>query len=254
MSSWGARRRNRIISIFLLIVGAIVILIFLNLISSDPTCFDGRRNGDEQGRDCGGSCDLLCEGQAIKPLVHWSRSFQVAPGIYNAVAYLENLNTEAGSDRLDYTFTAYNSDNVLVAQRSGSIKLRPREVIPVVENSINVGKQEISRTTFSMDNMIIWNSQEPRDRVIVVGDERLFEVDSLPRISADVTNISIDTLEDLELIVIIYDASGNAINTSSTIIESISKDEKREIIYTWPRPFSKDVQRFEIIPLYELSS
>lgn len=254
MSSWGTRRRNRIIYVFILIVVAIIIFSFLSAVQYTPTCFDGNKNGDEEGRDCGGSCDLLCEGQAIRPLIHWSRSFQVAPGIYNAVAYLENLNTDAGSDSLEYTFKMYNSDNVLIADRTNSIKIRPAEIIPIVENAVDVGKQTISRTTFSINNQIVWTKQRPRERTLVISDERLFEMDSLPRISAEVTNISIKEIRDINLIVIIYDAEGNAISTSSTLIDSISKDETKEIIYTWPRNFIGQAHRFEIIPLYESSN
>jgi hypothetical protein len=254
MSSWGARRRNRIISVFLLVVAAIILVSLSTVIDRTPSCFDGVRNGDEQGRDCGGGCKLFCEGQSIDPLVHWSRSFPVAPGIYNAVAYLENLNTEAGSRKLEYIFRAYDKDNVLIADREGEINLNPKEIIPIVENAINVGKREISRTTFTILNDLVWERQERKDREIVISDERLFDVEGLPRISAEVTNISINKIEDIDVIVIIYDKDGNAISTSSTVIESISKDQKRDIVYTWPRPFAGEAFRFEIIPLYESSN
>jgi hypothetical protein len=253
MSSWGAQRRSKIILSFFIIVLLIIVLILTISLHEDPTCFDGKKNGGESGVDCGGGCELLCRGQAINPLVHWARSFEVAPGIYNSVAYLENLNTEAGSPELEYIFKYYNQDNVLVAEKEGSINLRPKEIIPVVQNSINVGKQKINRTTFTVTNLdtMTWTKQSLRERSLVISDEELFEVDGLPRISAEVTNISINTVEKIRLIVIVYDVDGNAINTSSTIIQRLPKDQTEEVIYTWPKQFSKEASSFEIIPLYD---
>jgi hypothetical protein len=251
MSSWGARRRQKIIFIFLLIVISFAIIIAFLVLDKPATCFDGKKNGSEQGRDCGGECLLLCRGQVIEPLIHWSRSFEVAPGVYNSVAYLENLNTDAGSEKLEYIFKYYNRDNVLIAEKEGSINIRPKEIIPVVQNAVNVGKQAVGRTTFAITNDLIWRKQPIRDRSLVISDEKIFEVDGLPRISAEITNISIQTVEDIKLIAIVYDADGNAINTSSTVIQKIPKDQKTEIIYTWPKPFSKEVGSFEIIPLYD---
>ena len=111
MSTWGTKRRNTIIFIILAFFLIIAGIISFALFYEEPTCFDGKRNGNEIGIDCGGSCELLCELQIIEPLVHWTRYFEVVPGVYNVLAYLENPNVTDGADRVDYIFKLFDIFN-----------------------------------------------------------------------------------------------------------------------------------------------
>lgn len=254
MSSWGEQRRNHIILAvaLLFIVLASVILYFA--LKKEPTCFDGKENGDETGVDCGGSCALVCQEDVIAPLVHWTRYFEVVPSIYNAVAYVENLNPEFGSTRADYVFKLYDSKNVVLTERKGSINIRPKEIIPVVANVLNTGQLKPVRATFEFTNQIIWEKMPPKDQALIVSGERYFEVDSLPRISAVLSNKSIYEVKDIDVVVIVYDAQDNAITTSSTVFKSIAKDQSVDLIFTWPQRFAKTMNRFEIVPLYDASN
>src|SRR6185295_8768478 len=68
------------------------------------TCFDLRQNGTETGIDCGGSCPFACAAQLDPISILWSRAFQVLPGRYNAVAYLENHNKNSAVVKVTYRF------------------------------------------------------------------------------------------------------------------------------------------------------
>src|SRR5574343_394328 len=104
MVSWSSRRKI----IFLSILGGFVALLVavpaFFLWHETPTCFDSKQNGDEAGVDCGGSCRLLCSFDAISPNVLWTRSFRVAPGVYSAVAYVENHNITSSAVAVPYVF------------------------------------------------------------------------------------------------------------------------------------------------------
>ena len=60
--TWAAKRQLQYLSGFLAIILVIVLIIIAPYLRSDPTCFDGKQNGNEEGIDCGGSCDLICQG------------------------------------------------------------------------------------------------------------------------------------------------------------------------------------------------
>ncbi|HMO79039.1 MAG TPA: hypothetical protein PJ997_02490 [Candidatus Paceibacterota bacterium] len=249
--SWGTKRRNAILSLFffgLLILIGTYLFIFLN---KEPTCFDGKKNGDEAGIDCGGSCALKCEGEIIDVVIHWNRYFEIVPGVYNALAYIENLNADSGVLNAKYLFTLYDEKNFVLDRRYGQIKIRPKEIIPIFEPGLDTGKLIPARSTFEFTEKLIWQKTEPNDRYLQINNQRFFEVDGLPRISADITNTSIFRSKDIKIVVIIYDEQGNAITTSSTIVDTLEKDQTRQIIYTWPQQFSRPMSRFEIIPLYD---
>ena len=42
--------------------------IYLGAFQAPPSCFDGKRNGAEEGIDCGGSCAHICLSGSFRPL------------------------------------------------------------------------------------------------------------------------------------------------------------------------------------------
>lgn len=251
MSSWGTKRRNFIITIFL--SGFFIILATTSyiLFYEEPTCFDGKQNGLERGIDCGGSCSLLCSGQALAPLVKWNRFFEIVPGLYNVVAYVENQNTNAGTSQLAYKFTLYDRNNAILAEKTGSIALRPKEVIPITTTGLNTGKLIPARMSFEILNEIVWEKASPRQPVIVTKDQELKFVDDSPRVTAILDNVGYANVTDINTVVILYDKEGNAVGVSSTYVDEIVANRSKNIQFTWPQNFVGEVARFEIIPLYE---
>ncbi len=72
MSSWSAKRKLVYAIMFFSFVIIVVGLPTFFIWYQKPTCFDGKKNGDEVGVDCGGSCRLLCSFEAVEPDILWS--------------------------------------------------------------------------------------------------------------------------------------------------------------------------------------
>ena len=252
--SWGTQRRNTIVSIFVLIMVVFLAIYLFNVFYEAPNCFDGKTNGNELGTDCGGSCSLLCENQVLDPIVRWTRLFEVSPGIYNVLAYLENPNPTGGVENIGYRFRIFDEENVLLQERRGDIKLSPRSIVPILENSLVAGKLDANRVSFEFTGDFVWTRQEPEKPVIFVQDEELLNVDIEPRIIAILTNTDIAPVDDVKVVVIVYNKDDNAIASSSTILERIPANGSAQVFFTWPIPFSDEASRFEIIPVYERSS
>lgn len=253
MSTWGKRRRNAILlGVFLLLTIPGSLFLFLKYYE-EPTCFDNKKNGGERGIDCGGNCDLLCPGQALSPLVHWERFFEVGSGIYNVIAYLENQNLDSGTKSLLYKFTLFDKENAILAERIGSVRIHPREITPVIENTLNAGKIKPTRVQFEIIEEPFWEKETPRENIIVIEDEKISEVDFSTRIKARLTNISFGEVHNIDVIGILYDKDDNALNVSSTFVESLDSNTSKDILFTWPKTFDGKITRFEIIPLYEFN-
>lgn len=248
--SWGIKRRNTIIflvAIFFLIPIAIsAFLVFYEA----PTCFDGKQNGSESGIDCGGNCELVCTSETLAPSVIWKRYFEVSPGVYNLVAYVENPNPSAGVMKAPYTFELFNQDNVLIAKREGSVRLYPKTVIPIIETGIETKKQNAFRVAFNFSEDLIFEKEEPLPAVLIVKNENYLSKDS-PRVTATIENISLSKVEDIDIVVLLYDVFDNVITSSSTFVENLSGEASKDIVFTWPDDFLEEVSRIEIIPIYE---
>lgn len=249
--SWGTERRNTIVFAVFLLIAIPTVLYFIIFKYEAPTCSDGKRNGSETGVDCGGGCALICAGQGIDPYVRWTRYFQVAPGMYNAVAYVENQNADAGSDMFVYRFTMYDIEGAIIAERTGTTRLRPKEIVPIVQNAVSTGKAIPVRINFEIIEPIVWQREKTKESVIMVEDEKITETDVSTKITARLSNVSLSSMRNVAAVVILYDKNGNAIGVSSTFVESIPANGSQDILFTWPRTFTGQISRFEIAPLYE---
>ncbi len=109
MLSWSGRRR---LLYFIIALAALLIIVAFPLYSflnRPGNCFDGTQNNGEDGIDCGGACDHLCDFQAADLVTHWSRIIKVRSGVYDAVSLIENPNFNAGVSEIKYVFKLYNA-------------------------------------------------------------------------------------------------------------------------------------------------
>ncbi len=212
-----------------------------------PTCMDGRKNGNETGVDCGGSCQKICQGQTMPPVILWSRSFEVVPNIYNAVAYVENTNANAVVRRISYRFKIFEEGNVLITERVGETYLLPRHLSVVVEPSINLGERQPVRTLFEFLELPAWEQVAAQDvPQLSVRGSTLENVTQIPRVVATIQNNGSRDLKEVETTAVLFDAEDNAIAASRSLISALLRGESKQVVFTWPRPFLVPVSRVDV--------
>jgi hypothetical protein len=246
--SWSTRRRNSIIAIFVLGVFLVVVVFLFFHFNQEPTCFDGIANGDEEGIDCGGNCQQVCGFQAVDPVVLWSRMFEVQPGIYSAIAYIENPNISFAAKSVPYTFKMFDERNILVQERDGIIDLPPKMVVPVFEGTIITGERKPQRVFFELMSSVNWLKNESGILVgVSVTQGSLENTQSNPRLKVAVNNSLFEDVFDLEVVATVFDIDGNAVGASRTVIERIMPRSFEEVYFTWPNPFETTPVRSEVI-------
>jgi Mg-chelatase subunit ChlD len=237
MSSWAAKRRLIYFSIvagfFLLVVAIPLFKIYYKA----PTCFDGIQNQDEVGVDCGGHCQRLCATQALPPIVHWQRYFEVVPGIYSAVAYIENPNSKAGAYNVPYRFTFVDDKNEFVSERAGTVNIPPKKIFAVFESTISIPNLKPAKVTFEFTSAPQWDKEYPEEPLITVTDRELQNESTSPKLFVTLTNSQVFPLSNIEVTALISDTKGNVIAASQTFIDSIEKGLSKQAVFTWPRPF-----------------
>ncbi|PIQ92098.1 MAG: hypothetical protein COV70_01380 [Parcubacteria group bacterium CG11_big_fil_rev_8_21_14_0_20_39_22] len=247
MVSWSAKRKITIISI---LSGMLVVFIALPIffvLYKAPTCFDGKQNQGESGVDCGGSCSLLCEAEALEPIVHWQRAFKVTDGVYTATAYVENPNLDSSSQNVPYSFKLYDSNNILISERKGRTFIPVKKSFAIFEDTILTGEREPVRTFFEFLDEPVWNKTEVIDPPIRIKSRILTQEETSPRIDAVVENITLNPVSNIEVVAIIYNSAGNSIATSRTKVDRVGGFDSAPIVFTWPEPFKDPVSRIETI-------
>src|SRR3989344_4925029 len=121
MSSWSKRRKTLYtVVVAILVIGGVVVPGFYFFYHA-PTCSDRVQNGNEQGVDCGGSCQRLCQSAFLPPSLAWTRFEEVAPSLYNLAAYIVNPNTAAEARNVPYHIMLYDDRGVLITDTAGVV-------------------------------------------------------------------------------------------------------------------------------------
>lgn len=237
MLTWASRRQ---LAYLFLVVGTLVVLaaypVYRTFIYHVPSCFDGIKNQDEIGVDCGGSCKAVCSFSVTPLVVEWSRFFKVSDGTYDLAAYVENRNTNAGIARIGYTFELYDANSNLIGTRKGGVYVNPSEQFVVYEPNIKVGDSLPAKVFFEFDKDPRWIQGTPTQQPLAVKSRTLSDPYGSPRLEATIANDSIDTLSNVNLIAVVYDSSKNAVAASETVLDTIGKGEEKNAFFSWPSP------------------
>ncbi len=253
--TWASKRQlfySAIVTLFLLGFGYLIISPYFN---KPPTCNDGKQNGDETGIDCGGTCALACRNQVDQVSILWARAFEVIPGRYNALAYLENQNKNTAIMKIKYRFRFADENNIYIGKRDGETYIPPTGKFAIFEPGIGLGNSVPVYTSFEFTEVPTWIvvSQTKIDQLnILVSDIKLTDETTSPRLSATVLNDSFYKIPEVNFITILYNEAGNAIAASRTYLDVLDGKQSSEINFTWPEAFSEKVVAKEIIPIFNI--
>lgn len=249
--SWAGRRKFLYISgITLFLVIVVGGPIAYKIATIPPSCHDGKQDQGETSVDRGGPCLLLDDNYLQPHAILWARSFQVRDGSYNAVAYIENPNADAGVASANYQFSLYDSNNVLIAQRTGTTYIMPGGITPVFTAGISTGNRIVAHTYFTLtDPSLVWERMSNPTSPISVADEQVSNTGTEPQVSAVAANSSVSDISGVSFVAVVFDTGANAINASATQVSRLPAGGQTQIGFTWPDPFTTTVGSVDIIPL-----
>jgi len=227
---------------FWVLVGA---LVFYFNFYQPPNCFDGILNGAEVEVDAGGGCVRVPASQVVQPTIVWAEEFEVTPGQYNAVAYVENRNQTIGTPALPYTFS-FLSNGVEVARRSGTTELPPNSVYPLFAGRVFTDGQVITDVELTLGEVSDWLPASSIADQLRTSDLNLLNVDTRPRLEAKLENTSLDTIRDIEVVATIFNDQGKAVAASQTFVDTFFARTTQDVIFTWPNTIAKTVRSCSI--------
>lgn len=248
--NWSSHKQLIFGSGFILIVLILIgVPVYFTFFNKPPTCSDGKRNQNETGIDCGGICQRACVQDVVaEPTIMWARIFKTSGGMYNAVAYLQNPNINYIARPVQYSFSVYDKDNVLITLKDGYANVPPTKTFPIFEQGINVGERIPAKVLFKFNEPLVWGKYESLKPELGVSEPVVSQASSTPRIDARVINNTLQRFTNTEVIVIVYGANDNAIASSRTFVPAIESRSEVPVVFTWPEPFSESVTKVEIIP------
>ncbi|MEJ0001918.1 MAG: hypothetical protein WDN09_01920 [bacterium] len=253
--TWALRRQFLYVCILLAFFLALGFFVSYPYLHKAPSCFNFQKDGDETGIDCGGSCAKSCNAEVDPVAVLWARSFRVVGDRYNAVAYLENKNTNNAVGQVHYEFRFADKDNVYLGKRTGVTSVPPSGRFAVFEPAIDVGTGMPVYTTFQFTEEPTWVkvSQAKIDQLkIAVNGIDLEGETTSPRLTATITNDSLWRIPDISVVSILYNQKGDAVNASRTYVSALLPEGSADLSFTWPEPFPEHIVSEDILPMYNI--
>lgn len=232
--TWARRRQfNYIVGVVCVFLVAGILIYFFS--KPEPTCFDGKWNGEEAGVDCGGPCTLACTSQVKNLKIYWTRPIQVETGRYDLVAQVENLNADLGVRNLGYTFSLYDENNILLTKREGTTFVNPGEKFVIFESRLETGERVAKKAFLEFADKIIWEKAEPIGKDLYI-ERRDFVNEPQPILHLLIGNKRLELVRNVRIISVLSDINGNALASSATLVDEIGPNSAQDVYLTWPKP------------------
>ncbi len=248
--NWSTKKQlNYGMMLVLILIIIIGVPIYFNFFNTAPTCFDGRQNQDEAGVDCGGVCSRACSADVIKdPLILWNRSFPIANGKYNLVAYLQNPNINYVSEPFSYVFNVFDEKNILIGTREGTINAPYNKNFVVFEQAFDAGKRTIGKITFEITSKVVWIKSPAQAAKFNVSSDQIVSVGGTPTLTSTITNKTVETFNNFYVVAIVYGVDGNATVVSRTLVDELRSNGKAVVVFTWPYLTDLKYSKIELLP------
>lgn len=252
MNKWSRRRKRIIVSLvffaFLILVAVPAYLLFYR----PPNCFDGKRNNDETGVDCGGSCQLLCTAESL-PLITKGdpQILQVKDGVFEVVALVENPNANAEIYRAKYFLRLYSAQSITpVKVVEGETFVPQGRTFAIFEGpfTANGTAMPLRATIEWQEASLIWKKNDSVLPNLRISNKSLSREDSSPRLDAVVENTSLARISNIDVVALVYNEKGSIFAASKTFIDSMPAGGSAPIVFIWPQAFREKAINIEIIP------
>ncbi len=250
MNEW-SKHRKRVI--FYIVFSTLIFFLSIPayfVFYKPATCTDSVINGDETGVDCGGSCAILCQAEALPILSKGDpRLLELNDESHVLVAVFQNPNLTGEILRARYTFKIYSRDSAAPLKIIEGETFVPRNsTFAVFEGPIELNEESGLRVTFEWKKESFdWKKTTAVIPEILIKDKVFSKEKTDPRLSLTVENQELTPIQNLELIALLYSEEGNIIGASKTYVDRLSAGEEAQVIFTWPRPFSATTTLSEII-------
>src|SRR3989344_396993 len=253
MASWSSRRKLSYATIVILVIVISIALLVFFFFYSAPTCFDGKRNGDELDIDCGGSCVRLCQSAFLPPRQEWggAKIEKLADGLYNVASYIVNPNVSGAAIDVPYKISMYDSEGSLITERSGKINLYAHHNALAFQPAIDTDESIPAKAIFEFTSPPDWFKSGDELGGLVVVDKKYEESANGSSLEIILVTRTLYPYEDIRVGAVLYDAEGNVIGFSQTIVDEIPPKGREIAPFTWSINRDGRVTTIEVLPTVE---
>lgn len=248
MFSWRKQRQLTILFLVFGTITAFVLWIFLGAYLN-PSCFDNRKNKNEEDIDCGGPC-ISCEVKRAKAVeVFFAKGIGIRSGTYDLVAEIRNPNETVAAANLDYEFSLSNGSGE-ITKKVGTTFLYPQERLQVIDVITGV-EHAPTAVEFRILNTGWIRTRNIRPNLVIEHREYRVEEEgsrNMSVVEVSVLNKSSFDFRETEINFILLNRDGNIVGANRVTIENFLAGSRRVIKSIWPYVFAEEIADIEVEP------
>jgi hypothetical protein len=244
------RKRSTIAFVYIALI-SIVAWGWSWLFAVPGTCFDGAKNQNETGVDCGGVCGA-CAATYKAPSEIEIRSTQLVYGgvnTYDVVAQIFNPNAEDGAGNFEYSFDLKDEQGQVITTRKGRNFVLPGETKYIIETQLE--SQTIPKSiVFKMNNpewkhFVGGYQERPALNVYSKHYDRITDGVGFGAATGLLVNESPFDFVNVKIKVLLFDTTDKPVAVNTTELQTVQSGEKRDFRLVWPTAFPGEVTRME---------
>ncbi len=214
-------------------------------IKEKPTCFDNKKNGIEEGIDCGGICKEICTFKAEEININWTRAFEISDGVFNIASSIENPNFNYGF-QVDYTIKYINERGINVGEINNTIHLDPLEKEIVFYPGIRLKGQKIKRVFLVENRIYNLEKKQQEDKKISINSKEIIREKNLTKLKVTIQNDDFIPQRSIRVSAVLLDKDKNVLEINRTYIDYLDKNERKTVFMTWPKEFKEKISEIKI--------
>lgn len=230
----------------------VVIIFFLS--RPAPSCFDNKKNQNEEGIDCGGPC-LPCYIKYAKPLEVISQ--EVLPVTQNFSEVLVKLrnDNEKVAGKFHYQVRFFDSFSQILKEEEGESFILPLSSKYIVLPKVDLKAKEIFRVEFLVKEVDWQEFPRPAVEIFEVLNKKLRwlspQEPGFLELNGEIVNKTSLVFSQVEVVILLYSKTGEIINATRTILDNFGPQERRSFQYVWHIDFigsaNLDPNRVEVL-------
>jgi hypothetical protein len=232
---WRMQRQIIIFAIYFLIVFVPVGVVSYSLLRTTSSCYDGIQNGDEGGKDCGGSCQLRCDGTYKDIKIDFTRAMKVDENIYDVFALLENYNENVSFPNVPYTISFYSGQGKLLGSASGTLALLPQTKAAIYLPNLSMTQEPktIDLTLEPHKALAFYETDTIPKEVSVQNWQAQRGANNSLQLVGQLKNPYNQEVKNITVYALLLDDTRTVYAVSRTQVDSLKGREDTAVVFTW---------------------